>query len=165
MTTPFKEPISDETVRELRAVEAGLDAIARDARSDPDAGFEDRLVAAATNALSGRPTLRLSHPRHERRVPSIPLVRWGLAGAALLAIGSAVVAMRWPSMGHRDGVDDGVVLASTTTELDEIAEVWDLLDDDAIASRAASLHGRASTISDSINGEWIPSLWLGEDSM
>lgn len=165
MTTPFEGQSSDETVHELGAVEAGLDAIARDAWSTPDVGFEDRLVAAATSALSGRPSLRLSHPGYERRVPSMPLVRWGLAGAALVAIGSAVVAIRWQPTEQGDRDDGGVVLASTSTELDEIAEVWDLLDDDAIASRAASLHGRASTISESINGEWIPSSWLGEDSM
>lgn len=162
MTTPGHERDASQGDSELLAIEAGIDAIARDSRSTPDRGFEERLVAAAMSARTHRPPLRITHSGRDRRVPVVRLWRWGLTAAAMLAIATAVVAIRWQPTGN---LQDGTVLASTHTELDEIADVWELLDDEGIASRVASLHGQASTISESINDEWIASSWLGEDSM
>lgn len=165
MTMPFDRMHPDHTPPDLAAIEAGLLEVARDARARPDAGFEDRLTAASVNASTGRPALRIAHQQGGRSLRSLPSVRWGLAAAAALAIVSSIVAFRWqPTRATTDPT--GVVsVASSVTELDEIADVWDLLDDADIASRVSSLQGRTATVADSISGEWNPSSWLGEDSM
>ncbi len=165
MTTPGRASGPEEMSPALRAVEAGLDSIAREARSVPDPGFEGRLVAAATSAIAGRPSLRVVHTERGRQVRAMPVVRWSVGIAAVLIVASAVLAIRWQPSGPATGSGGDVSLASATTELDEIAAVWELLDDEAIASRVTSLQGRASTISESVHGEWMPSSWLNEDSM
>lgn len=165
MTTPGRASSPEEMSPALRAIEAGLDSIAREVQSTPDAGFESRLVAASTSAITGRPSLRVVHTGGGRKVRAMPRVRWGMGIAAALVVASAVIAIRWQPGGPETGSVGDVSLASSSTALDEIAAVWELLDDEAIASRVTSLQGRASTISESVHGEWMPSSWLNEDSM
>ncbi len=164
MTRPFSDHHKVQTPSELLAIEGGLDALASEIRQSVDAGFEDRLVSTAIRSIDGNNPLRIVHPGHERRTRVMPVLRWGFASAAVLAIASAVVVFRQPAINEPDEAAATRVSSAAVTELDEIAAVWDLLDDESIASRVSSLHGQTSTLSESILGDWVP-VSMNEDSM
>lgn len=164
MTHSHADHPEGRTPSELRAIERGLDEIGSQVRGSPDSGFENRLASAATRALAGQDPLRIVHPKHERGSRHVSVVRWGLASAAVLAIASAVVAIRHPGSGSPVDPNPTQYTNAAATELDEIAAVWELLDDASIDSRVSSLHGQASTLSESILGDWVPTS-MTEDSM
>lgn len=164
MTTSYADHPEDRTPSELRAIECGLDEIGSQLRGSPDSGFEDRLVSAATRAIAGQDPLRIIHPRHTRHPRRVSVVRWGLASAAVLALASAVIAIRHPGSGSPVDSIPTQYSSAAATELEEIAAVWELLDDASIDSRVSSLHGQASTLTESILGDWVPTS-MTEDSM
>lgn len=168
MTTPHDDSTFGEMPEDLHEMHEMLDALGDGMRSGPDSGFEARLVAASLAARPGAEGRRLVHgaqPRggREQRLHS----RW-LAPASLAAVMlvvASVFAVRIVGNRHAPADSGMRVTLVGQTDLDEIAEAWEILDDQEIWSVVSSLRGEASTLQDSMRGDWVSETWQSEDPM
>lgn len=173
MTMPHDDSTFGELPADLREMHEMLDALGDRMRSGADAGFESRLVAASLAARPGAQGPgaegpRLVHEAQPRGGRVLRLHRRWLAPASLAAamlVVASVLAVRMSSNRHVPA-DSGMRFTLVThTELDEIAEAWEVLDDQEIWSAVSSLRGEASTLRNSMQGDWVSETWNSEDPM
>lgn len=168
MTMPHDDSTFGELPADLREMHEMLDALGDRMRSGADAGFEARLVAASLAARPGVDRPGLVHGAQPGSGRVLRLHRRWLAPASLAAVMlvvASVLAVRMSSNRHVPA-DSGMRFTLVThTELDEIAEAWEVLDDQEIWSAVSSLRGEASTLRNSMQGDWVSETWNSEDPM
>ncbi|QYK49035.1 MAG: hypothetical protein KF838_04095 [Phycisphaeraceae bacterium] len=173
MTAPHDDMTMNEMPEDLHEMHEMLDALGDGMRSGPDAGFESRLVAASLAARPGAQGPgaegpRLVHEAQPRGGRVERLHRRWLAPASLAAamlVVASVLAVRMSSNRLAPADSDMRLALVAHTDLDEIAEAWDILDDQEIWSVVSSLRGEASTLQSSMQGDWVSETWNSEDPM
>lgn len=157
-----------ESTPELLAIEAGLDSIGASLRDRPDEGFEHRIASRSDLSTREATMLRIAPAIAERRTAfrTGDLLR---IAASVLILGCAIGAIWLAKNSVRTGQDLGgetiATASATDAEITEIADAWDLLDDAELATRLDDLHTRTSSLAETVGDEWLPSAWIGEDSM